>query len=71
MIPIGLRVGLRHLTALPVPYHAAEAATSPARALPWFPVVGLAVGTGVAGMLTLPLPPLPRAALALTVWVAG
>jgi cobalamin 5'-phosphate synthase/cobalamin synthase len=43
---------------------------SPAAALPWFPVVGVTVGALVALVLALPLPALPRAALALTVWTA-
>ncbi|HEX7117846.1 MAG TPA: adenosylcobinamide-GDP ribazoletransferase [Longimicrobiales bacterium] len=70
VIPAGLRAALRHLTVVPVPYRGAEAAIAPARALPWFPVVGAVVGSAVAAVLALPLPPLPRAALALGAWVA-
>ena len=71
MIPIALRAGLRHLTVLPLRYDAREATLPPARTLPWFPVVGLLVGLAVWGALSLPLPPLPRAALALAVWTAA
>lgn len=35
----------------------------------WYPLVGLGVGILPAGVLLLPLPPLPRAALALAAWV--
>jgi adenosylcobinamide-GDP ribazoletransferase len=62
-------MALRQLTALPIRYVAAESTASPARALPWFPVVGVPVGLVVGGTLALPLPPLVRAALALAVWV--
>lgn len=70
MIPLGARLAFRHLTVLPVPYNEAEAAALPSTSLPWFPVVGLVVGAGSAAILALPLPPLPRAALALAAGVA-
>ncbi|HEX6912981.1 MAG TPA: adenosylcobinamide-GDP ribazoletransferase, partial [Longimicrobium sp.] len=37
----------------------------------FFPLVGLVVGLLPAGALLLPIPPLPRAALALALWVAA
>jgi cobalamin 5'-phosphate synthase/cobalamin synthase len=70
LIPLGLRVALRHLTVLPLPYDAAEASAAPAQALAWFPLVGLGIGLCVAGALALPFPAAVRAVLALTVWIA-
>jgi cobalamin 5'-phosphate synthase/cobalamin synthase len=70
MIPPGLRIAIRHLTVVSVPWHTAEARTLPASALPWFPVVGLAIGAAVAGVLAVPGPALPRAAIALAMWTA-
>lgn len=69
LIPLGLRMALRHLTVLPVRYDPAEAEAEAARALPWFPLAGVAIGLAVAAALTLPLPPLVRAAVALLVWI--
>jgi adenosylcobinamide-GDP ribazoletransferase len=66
--PSGIRLALRHLTVLPLPWSDVERETAPAAALPWFPVAGLVIGTVVAVPLTLPLPALPRAALALALW---
>jgi cobalamin 5'-phosphate synthase/cobalamin synthase len=71
VIPVGLRAALRHLTVLPLPYDVREADLAPARTLPWFPVVGLAIGGAVWCVLQLPLPSLPRAAIALAVWTAA
>jgi len=68
VIPTGLRSALRHLTVLPVGWDAADERASPAAALPWFPVVGVLLGAAVALVIALPLPALPRAALALAVW---
>jgi adenosylcobinamide-GDP ribazoletransferase len=70
VIPLGLRMALRHLTVVPIPWDAREAATPPCRALPWFPVVGLGIGCAAALILLLPIPTLPRAALALATWIA-
>jgi adenosylcobinamide-GDP ribazoletransferase len=70
VIPAGLRCALRHLTVLPIGWDNRDQLVSPAVALPWFPVVGVTLGALVALMLVLPLPALPRAALALTVWTA-
>ena len=69
MIPLGLRMALRHLTVLPIPYDPAEASASPARALVWFPVVGAVIGVAVGGTLMLPFPPWTRGALGLAVWI--
>ena len=64
----GLAVSVRFLTILPVP-----GGTDTHRGLPWapafFPLVGLVVGLAVALVLAAPLPALPRAALALLVWI--
>jgi adenosylcobinamide-GDP ribazoletransferase len=68
MIPLGLRAAVRLLTVLPVRYDAGEAALPTARAVPWFPVVGAALGGVVWCALVLPLPALPRAAVALALW---
>ena len=70
MILPALRAALRHLTVLPVPYDARETTLPPARTLPYFPIVGLAIGVVAGAVLLLPLPSLPRAALALLVWTA-
>ena len=69
LIPLGLRIAMRHLTVLPLRYDPAEAHGEPARALLWFPVAGVVIGLAVAAAMALPLPPLVRAALALTVWI--
>ncbi len=63
-----LRGAIRHLTVLPLAWSEHEAALAPAAALMWFPLVGLGVGGLVAGVLLLPVPALPRAALAVGVW---
>lgn len=70
MIPLALRAGLRHLTVVPLQYDAREADIAPARTLPWFPLIGALVGGGVWLVLQAPLPPLPRAAIALALWTA-
>jgi cobalamin 5'-phosphate synthase/cobalamin synthase len=62
-------MALRHLTVLPVPYHPDESDARPSRTLPWFPAVGAAIGVPAAVVLLLPLPALPRAALALAAWI--
>jgi adenosylcobinamide-GDP ribazoletransferase len=68
VIPIGLRTAVRHLTVLPVAWDAAEEHAQ-ARSVAWFPWVGLIIGALVYATLQLPLPILPRAALALGVWI--
>jgi adenosylcobinamide-GDP ribazoletransferase len=65
-----LRGAARHLTIVPVQWRAGDAELPPAATLPWFPFVGLAVGALAAGVLSMPIPALPRAALALLVWTA-
>ena len=69
MIPIGLRTAIRQLTVLPVAWEAAEEHAK-GRSVAWFPWVGLVIGSLVYATLQLPLPLLPRAALALVVWIA-
>jgi cobalamin 5'-phosphate synthase/cobalamin synthase len=61
-----LKAAFSLLTILPVP--GAQLAPRSA-AVMWFPVVGVVIGVVVAGVLLLPLPALPRAALALGVWI--
>jgi cobalamin 5'-phosphate synthase/cobalamin synthase len=70
VIPAGLRIAVRHLTVVPVPWYDSDARTPPAAALPWFPLTGLAIGAAVAGVLAVPVPALPRAAIALALWTA-
>ena len=70
MIPLGLRLALRHLTVLPLAADAREEHASPVHALLWFPLTGALIGAFAAAMLALPLPALPRAALALAAWAA-
>jgi len=67
-MPLALRACARHLTIVPLPYDAREATLPPVRTLPWFPVVGALLGGVLWSVLHLPLPALPRAALALAVW---
>jgi adenosylcobinamide-GDP ribazoletransferase len=69
-MPLGLRMALRHLTVIPVGADARETDAAPARALPWFPLAGVVVAAVPSAVLLLPLPPLPRAALALCAWTA-
>jgi adenosylcobinamide-GDP ribazoletransferase len=61
-----LKAAFSLLTIVPVP--GAHAAPRPASAI-WFSVVGASIGVVVAGVLVLPIPALPRAALALGVWI--
>lgn len=70
MMPPGLRAALRHLTVVPLRSDDAERRLAPSRLLAWFPVVGLLLGAALFAVLSLPLPVLPRAALALAAWVA-
>ncbi len=63
----GLAASFRFLTVLPVP--GAGRGEGLPWAPAWFPVVGLAVGAPVALVLASPLPVLPRAALALALWI--
>lgn len=60
-----LKAAFSLLTIIPV--SGAQLAPGPATAR-WFPLVGAVIGAAVAGVLVLPLPALPRAALALGVW---
>lgn len=69
----GMGIAFRLLTVLPLP--ARDRPMSRLReerrwAVAFFPLVGLAVGAGVAIVLATPAPPLPRAAVALLVWLA-
>jgi adenosylcobinamide-GDP ribazoletransferase len=61
-----LKAAFSLLTIIPVPGVQLAPRAATAR---WFPVVGAVIGAAVAGVLVLPLPSLPRAALALGVWI--
>lgn len=67
---LGLAEAVRFLTVVPVPLPEGQRD----QGLPWaatfFPVVGFAIGLLLGVVMALPLPSLPAAALALTVWVA-
>jgi adenosylcobinamide-GDP ribazoletransferase len=63
-----LAIGM--LTAWRVPLRGEPAAGDLRQSTAFYPLVGLGVGLLPAGALLLPLPVLPRAALALAVWVA-
>jgi adenosylcobinamide-GDP ribazoletransferase len=65
---LALAVGT--LTVLRVPVVGRVERAELAASTAWYPLVGLGVGLVPAAMLLLPLPPLPRAALALAAWVA-
>ncbi len=68
----GLLAAIGFLTRLPVPAQAFEGAGTPARTLPWYPVVGLLIGLLLYGAswLLSSAPPLLAAALLLVFWVA-
>lgn len=57
------------LTTLRVPLRGEVGVEALRRSTGWYPLVGVAVGAVPAALLLLPLPPLPRAALALAGWV--
>lgn len=63
-----LAVGTLSVVRVPVPGEVSGRELRASAA--FYPLVGLLVGAFPAGVLLLPLPPLPRAALALAVWVA-
>jgi adenosylcobinamide-GDP ribazoletransferase len=66
-----LALALRYLTILPVPAGAHVEPTTLGRAVPWFPLVGLALGLVVASgewLASLLFPPLLDALLAVTLW---
>jgi adenosylcobinamide-GDP ribazoletransferase len=63
----GLRVAIRHLTVLPVPWRSGDDDAAHV-SLAWFPIVGLVIGALVALILAAPIPAMLRAALALAAW---
>lgn len=69
MIPAGLRIALRHLTVIPIADRGEETAAGRAGSLAWFPVVGLMLGSVLCVAVQLPIPPLPRAAVVLGLWI--
>jgi adenosylcobinamide-GDP ribazoletransferase len=65
---------IRFLTVVPIPGADAEGPSALGRAAWWFPVVGLALGAGLAGagrVIDSTLPPLVGAALLVTLWKAA
>jgi len=64
------RLALSFLTVVPAGSAEGWPTAARARAVTWFPLIGLLIGIAVYAVLRLPLPPLPRAALALIIWVA-
>ncbi|MDB4949907.1 MAG: cobS [Gemmatimonadetes bacterium] len=66
--PLALAVGM--LTVVKVPPQGNATPEDLRRSLALYPLVGAAVGVVPAALLALPLPPLPRAALALAAWIA-
>lgn len=70
MIPLGLRVSMRLLTIAPLPWRNEERDYPAARAIAWFIPVGLLIGAFVYAVLLTPIAAIPRAALALTLWIA-
>ena len=66
-----LILAMRFLTVLPVPGREADGAAALGRAAGWFPVVGLALGAGLAGFLEgleRLFPPLVAAVLLVAAW---
>jgi adenosylcobinamide-GDP ribazoletransferase len=67
----GLLVAARYLTIIPLPGAAEEARDALGRAAAWFPVVGLAIGFGLAGidgLASLLFPPILATLLTMTGW---
>lgn len=64
-----LLLALGTLTVLRVPVRGEVSAAELRASTAFYPLAGVAVGIVPAGLLLLPLPPLPRAALALAAWV--
>ena len=64
----GLAFGL--LTRLPMPAGDRATPAMMGASLPWYPVVGLAVGAAISGLSLMPLPGLLLAALIVLVWIA-
>ena len=64
-----LIVAIGFLTVLPVGGRAAEEGGAGDWATAWFPVVGLLIGLVLYAGMALPLPPVPRAALLVALWV--
>jgi adenosylcobinamide-GDP ribazoletransferase len=67
----GLVLAIRYLTILPLPGRGHAGSDRPGRAAAWFPVVGAALGLGLAGVdwtTTRLFPPLLSALLTVTVW---
>ncbi len=65
-----LRVAVGFLTVLPVTSRAVEQDSAWRWATAWFPLVGLLIGLVLYAGMTLPVPPIPRAALVVALWVA-
>jgi adenosylcobinamide-GDP ribazoletransferase len=66
-----LILAIRFLTIVPVPGHEARGPAALGRAAGWFPVVGLVLGIGLAGVgrvIDLALPPLVGATLLVAIW---
>jgi adenosylcobinamide-GDP ribazoletransferase len=66
-----LALALRYLTIAPIPAGAHLEPTTLGRAVPWFPLIGLAIGLVVAGgerVMSLVFPPVLDALLAVTLW---
>lgn len=66
----GLADAVRFLTAVPVALSEEESAEGARWAGLLFPVVGLMIGLLLAGVMSLPMPPLPAAAVTVAVWAA-
>lgn len=65
----GFLAALRFLTAVPIPGRRGGAREDDVWAAAFFPLVGLLIGLPLALVLSAPLPPLPRAAVVLALWV--
>lgn len=65
-----LRTAARLLTIIPIPWDDREAELTPAQTITWYPAVGLGIGGLLFGIMLLPMPVLPRAALCLIAWIA-
>jgi adenosylcobinamide-GDP ribazoletransferase len=67
----GLLVAARYLTIIPLPGAAGQAPDALGRAAPWFPVVGLGLGVGLAAVdrvVSFLFPPILTALLTITAW---
>lgn len=64
-----LRSSIRFLTAWPLA-HRGEGGEAGRWTVAWFPLVGLLLGAPLYGAMLLPIPPVPRAAGVLALWIA-